>query len=72
MPRNRVSQKDLIFDMLSSGIKVTSMLALNRCGCFRLAAVICTLRKEGHEIETTRVRSHTGNKYAEYRLLNGA
>lgn len=71
MPRNRVSQKTLIFDMLSSGINVNPTMALNRCGCFRLAVIINLLRKEGHEIETRRVRSHTGNKYAEYRLLNG-
>lgn len=67
-----MSQKTLILDMMLSGIRVTPMLVLNRCGCFRLAAIINVLRKEGHEIETKRVRSHTGNKYAEYRLLNGA
>jgi len=69
MPRNKVSQKTMILDMLKQGVKVTSMLALNSCGCFRLAAVICQLRKDGYKIETNRTASHTGNKYAEYSLV---
>jgi hypothetical protein len=44
------------------------MMALNRCGCFRLAAVINLLRADGHDITTNRIKSHTGNKYAEYSL----
>jgi phage terminase Nu1 subunit (DNA packaging protein) len=68
MPRRNTSQKLIILNLLKQGIPVTPMMALNRCGCFRLAAVINMLRKEGNEIETKRVRSHTGNKYAEYTL----
>ena len=68
MPRNRISQKTIILNLLEDGVKVTPMLALNRCGCFRLAAVINSLRTDGHKIDTSRVKSHTGNKYAEYAL----
>jgi len=68
MPRRNTSQKLIILDLLKQGIPITPMMALNRCGCFRLAVIINLLRKEGHEIETARVRSHTGNKYAEYTL----
>lgn len=68
MPRNRVSQKTIILNLLQNGVKLTPMLALNRCGCFRLAAVINSLRTDGHKIITNRVKSHTGNKYAEYQL----
>lgn len=54
--------------MLQDGVKVNPMLALNSCGCFRLAAVICDLRKDGHKVKTNKIESHTGNKYAEYTL----
>ena len=30
--------------MLQDGVKVNPMMALNRCGCFRLAAIIKLLR----------------------------
>ena len=69
MPRNARSQKSVILELLEQGVAVTPMLALNRCGCFRLAAVINSLRPDGHNIETNRVKSHTGNKYAEYTLV---
>ena len=69
MPRNARSQKSVILELLEQGVAVTPMLALNRCGCFRLAAVINSLRTDGHNIETNRVKSHTGNKYAVYTLV---
>tara|TARA_Y100001951_G_C11155765_1_gene191835 strand:+ start:363 stop:575 length:213 start_codon:yes stop_codon:yes gene_type:complete len=68
MPRNSVSQKEIILAMLKDGVKVNPMMALNRCGCFRLAAIIKLLRNDGFKIDTTRIKSHTGNKYAEYSL----
>jgi hypothetical protein len=68
MPRNRKSQTVVILELLESGVKVTPMMALNRCGCFRLAAVIHRIRALGHNVVMERVKSHTGNKYAEYCL----
>lgn len=70
MPRNKKRQKDIILELLQGGVSVTPMLALNRCGCFRLAAIVHQLRDEGHNIETHRIKSHTGNKYAEYKLAS--
>ena len=70
MPINSRSQNNIILELLEQGVKVTPMLALNRCGCFRLAAVINSLRTDGHNITTNRVKSHTGNKYAEYALVS--
>jgi hypothetical protein len=68
MPRSARSQKEVILELLQNGVKVNPMMALNRCGCFRLAAVINLLRADGHNITTNRIKSHTGNKYAEYSL----
>ena len=70
MPRNKKRQKDIILELLQGGVSVTPMLALNRCGCFRLAAIVHQLRDEGHSIDTHYVKSHTGNKYAEYKLTD--
>lgn len=60
----------MILKLLESGVKVTPMLALNSCGCFRLAAVIHSIRADGHKVDVSRIKSHTGNKYAEYSLNN--
>ena len=60
----------MILHLLEQGVKVTPMLALNSCGCFRLAAVIHSIRAEGRKIDMARVKSHTGNKYAEYTLVS--
>jgi len=68
MPRNSKSQKTMILDLLQNGVKVTPMLALNSCGCFRLAAVIHSIKADGHKVSMQRVKSHTGNKYAEYSM----
>jgi len=66
MPRNRKSQKTVILELLESGVKVTPMMALNRCGCFRLAAVIYILRhKRGLNIVTDNRRG-----FATYKLVS--
>lgn len=47
---------------------INPIQALNLYGCFRLAARIRDLRKQGHEIETVDVDN--GSKtFAEYRLV---
>ena len=46
-----MSQCEQILRMLKSG-PVTAMDALQKAGCFRLAARIADLRQAGHHIET--------------------
>jgi hypothetical protein len=48
MPHN--SQNDAILHALKFGRKLTPMAALRLFGCFRLAARIYELRKQGHLI----------------------
>ena len=57
------NQKSLILEDLLAGESITPISALNRYGCFRLAARIADLRKDGWDIETDR-----SNHYATYRL----
>ena len=60
------TQNQKILTYLKSGRPLTPMTALNKFGCFRLAARIADLRKDGHTIFT---ESITRNKktFASYR-----
>ena len=46
------TQKDAILEMLKDG-PVTPMTALSYAGCYRLAARIFDLRRDGHDISRT-------------------
>lgn len=60
------TQNQRILTYLKSGRPLTPITALNKFGCFRLAARIADLRKDGHTIFTESV---TRNKktFASYR-----
>ena len=65
--KKQVSQKKQILTWLNAGKSINPMQALNRFGCFRLAAIIFILKDEGNDITTTRV-SAGGKNYASYSL----
>ena len=48
----RVTQKTRILNHLDNQNSITPLEALNKFGCMRLAAVIWTLKDEGHNIKT--------------------
>ena len=56
-----MSQKDDILFHLQEYGSITPMEALNEYGCFRLASRIHDLKRDGIDIEVSRV-----NKYATY------
>ena len=56
-----------ILTRLQEGRSLTPLEALNEFGCFRLAAHIESLRKDGHRIFTHMVNEN-GKKYAKYTL----
>lgn len=60
-----MSQDDQVLFHLKSGRDITPREALDIYGCFRLAARIETLRKEGHLIETDIVK-RDGKRWARY------
>jgi hypothetical protein len=60
-------QVDAIRSFLLEGNSLTPIDALERFGCFRLAARIDDLRQEGLDIETVKERRN-GKSYARYRL----
>ena len=62
-----MSQCEQILGMLKSG-PVTAMDALQKAGCFRLAARIADLRQQGHEIITDTITTPTGKHIASYQL----
>ena len=64
-----MTQSEAILKHLKSGDTITSLEALQRYGCLRLAAVIHSLRKEGFDVGTEMVDVN-GKTIAEYSLLN--
>lgn len=47
---------------------ITPLEALEHYGCFRLAAIIHSLRKRGHEIKTVD-KTENGKTFAQYFLI---
>jgi hypothetical protein len=62
-------QVDEIRQALLDGKSITPLDALRDYGCFRLAARIDKLRKQGYCI-TTEFAHRDGKKYASYRLIS--
>lgn len=62
------TQKQQIKEHLSKGKKLTPIQALNNFGCFRLAARISDLRKEGLNIATKNV-TKKGKTFASYSVI---
>ena len=62
-----MSQADAILAHLKAGHSLTPLDALDRFGCFRLAARIDELRAAGYRIDIE-MRSAGGKRYGVYRL----
>jgi len=65
----RVTQKSKVREHLQSGRSITPIDALERYGCFRLAAIIHTLKNDyGMDIKTELIKNKYGTKYGKYTL----
>ena len=62
-----VSQPKNILAHLEQHHSITPLEALNEYGCFRLAAVILNLKKDGYEIETQIIKKNK-KRFAQYIL----
>ena len=62
-----MSQNEAIKAALLSGRSLTPIDALQDFGCFRLAARVADLRREGLDIECS-TETTNGKRYARYRL----
>ena len=61
------TQKEEILKYFETGAVLTPIDALRKFGCFRLAAIVFDLKKEGHDIHT-RIEYQSGKKFAKYKL----
>lgn len=62
-----MTQTYWVLHKLRFGAGLTPIDALNGCGCFRLAAIIHILKRDGWNIETmTEKDLTTGKRYARY------
>jgi len=62
------SQSALILSALQQGDTLTSLQALDRFKCFRLASRISDLNKQGHNIQKKMIKVDSGKSVAEYYL----
>jgi hypothetical protein len=62
-----MTQNDAIRAALLAGRSITPLDALNEFGCFRLAARVADLRREGLPIECT-TETRNGKRFARYHL----
>jgi hypothetical protein len=65
---SRPTQAGRILAYLRAGNRITAIEALEQFGCFRLAARIHELRREGWQIEERTVETRSGKRVAEYSL----
>jgi hypothetical protein len=63
-----MSQNKQIADYLNKGKKLTTLDALNKFGCFRLASRINDLRNEGMSIVTKTIKLENKKQIAQYSL----
>jgi len=61
-----MSQNKQIADYLNKGKKLTPIDALNKFGCFRLAARIADLRNDGMNIVTKTIKLENNKQIAQY------
>ena len=67
----RPTQAGRILAHLRAGNRLTALEALESFGCFRLAARIHELRREGWQIEERTVETRSGKRVAEYSMGGG-
>jgi hypothetical protein len=68
----RPTQAGRILAHLRAGNRLTALDALESFGCFRLAARIHELRREGWQIEERTVETRGGKRVAEYSIGGAA
>jgi len=63
-----MTQSDMILKALKQGDRITSLDALNRFNCMRLASRISDLRSRGVDIHTRIISTNTNKRVAVYYL----
>jgi hypothetical protein len=63
-----MSQNKQIADYLNKGKKLTTLDALTKFGCFRLAARISDLRNDGMNIATKIIKLENKKQIAQYSI----
>lgn len=58
-----MTQKDMVLDYINEFGSITPVDAFRDLGITRLAAVVCNLRREGHDIH--KEREHAYNRYGQ-------
>ena len=70
-PEASQTQAERILAALLAGESLTSLDALGRFGCARLASRVSDLKRRGHAITSKLVETSNGKRVAQYRLAPG-
>lgn len=68
--KDAVSQNKLILAHLKLGQTITGRQALDLYDCFRLPSRIRDLKDKGYNIESKMIKTATGKRVAQYRLID--
>ena len=68
---SKPTQAGRILAYLRAGNRLTAIEALERFGCFRLAARIHELRRQGWNVQERTVETRSGKRVAEYSMGGG-
>lgn len=60
------SQERMILEALKRGESLTPLDSLRRFGCLRLGARIWDLKRKGHDVKKTTVKTASGKRVAQY------
>ena len=67
-----MSQDEMILNALKQGDRLTSLEALARFQCMRLASRIADLRSKGHTIHDRTILTPSGKRVSEYWMETGS
>ncbi len=62
------SQERMILEALKKGESLTPLESLKRFGCLRLGARIWDLKRKGHDVKKSIVKTASGKRVAQYFL----
>lgn len=65
-----MSQTEQILKALQAGERITSIGALKRFGCFRLASRISDLKRKGYDIKCETMTGENGKRWGRYFMEN--
>lgn len=65
----KLNKKDRVLSFLKTGEPLTAVQAHHYCGTIHLSQIVSDLKKEGHNIVSSKKRDLEGDQYVVYRMV---